>query len=45
MSPTWSAVDLVNVRTDFLRSVDLTRIPVPAAYAIRQELAARRNEG
>ena len=42
--PTWTAVDLANVRTGFLRSVDLARIPVAAASAIRQELAARRRE-
>jgi len=44
MPPAWSAVDLANVRTDFLRSIDLARIPVPAAHVIRQELSARRNE-
>lgn len=40
--PTWTAVDLANVRTEFLASIDRTRIPAPAARAITQELQARR---
>jgi len=41
---TWTAIDLSNVRTGFLQSIDLLRIPAAAALAIRQELAARRLE-
>lgn len=41
---TWTALDLANVRTDFLRSIDLARIPADARIVIMQELAARRRE-
>lgn len=42
--PVWTAIDLGNCRTEFLRSIDLARIPSPAARVIRAELSARRNE-
>jgi hypothetical protein len=42
--PVWTALDLTNVRTDVLRSLDLTRGPAAAAHAVRTELAARRAE-
>jgi hypothetical protein len=42
--PVWAAIDLANVRTGFLESVDLARIPPAAALVIRAELSARRNE-
>lgn len=40
--PTWTAVNLANVRTEFLASIDRERIPAPAARAIAQELDSRR---
>jgi hypothetical protein len=40
----WSALDLTNVRTDVLRSLDLSHGPAAAVQAVRTELAARRAE-
>ena len=40
----WTAVNLADVRTDVLQSIDLRNGPAAAALAVRQELAARRNE-
>ena len=39
--PVWSAINLANVRTEFLKSIELKHIPPAAARAIRDELAAR----
>ena len=45
MSPlVWSALDLTNVRTDVLKSLDLARGPAAAVAAVRAELDARRAE-
>jgi hypothetical protein len=40
----WTALDLTNVRTDVLKSLDLTRGPLAAARVVRAELATRQNE-
>jgi len=40
----WTAIDLSGVRTDVLQSIDLRNGPPAAVLAVRQELAARRNE-
>jgi hypothetical protein len=45
MGPVWTAVDLADVRTDVLKSLDLARGPAAAAAAVRAELEARRAEG
>jgi hypothetical protein len=45
MNPTWTAVNLADVRTDVLRGLDLRRGPAPAVAAVRAELDARRAEG
>jgi hypothetical protein len=40
----WTALDLTDVRTDTLRSLDLRNGPPAARTAILAELAARRTE-
>jgi len=42
--PVWTALNLADVRTDVLTSLDLARGPAAAAHAVRTELAARRAE-
>lgn len=42
--PVWSAMDLGNVGTEFLRSLNLRDCPPATARAIRAELAVRRDE-
>ena len=42
--PAWTAIDLSDVRTETLQSIDLRHGPPAAVLAVRQELAARRNE-
>jgi hypothetical protein len=42
--PVWTAIDLTDVRTDVLRSINLKNGPPAARDAVRAELAARRGE-
>jgi hypothetical protein len=42
--PVWTAIDLRDIRTSVLASLDLRHAPAPAVSAVRAELAARRSE-